>query len=493
MGLKCRECGRPGHKATVCFKQRSMPSNYGAYTSSRKTFDSSRNVKAVDESVDTGDVEDIPLHAIYSSGQSARDHVISSKRIKSVKQFVVALQVNGVPVHMDIDTCAEASIGSRELWEQLRRPRLRPAPRLRAYGGAEVPALGECDVDVDYKGRNLRLPLVFVNSSRERGLFGVPWISAFEAVTINAINSEERLSELLREFIDVFESSTGCIKGYTGHLYFKEGAQFKINKARPLPYAHRPLVEELSRLVKAGVLTPIDVAEFTTTPLVVVPKSNGGIRICGDFKVSVNPHLHVQQYPMPTCNEVFQKLVGGRRFTKLDLADAYLQLEMDEESRRYLVYTTHKGLYRVNRLAFGLACAPAVFQSVIEQVLAPVPKTQAYLDDIVVTGSTVEEHLDNLRQVLLRMRLAGIRLRRDKCRFFETQIEHLGRSGRARSTAKPRQSISDTSSTSPEGQAVARVMDLHGTVLLRFYSSIRHSRRAAQRVTKKRHEVRVDA
>ena len=266
-----------------------------------------------------------------------------------------------------------------------------------------------------------------MNSTRERCLFGVPWISAFETVTVNAIDSKERLSELLREFADVFEPSTGCIKGYTGHLYLKEGAPFKINKARSVPYAYRPLVEEeLSRMVKAKVLTPIDVAEFTTTPLVVVPKANGSIRICGDFKVSVNPHLHVQQYPMPSCNEVFQKLAGGHRFTKLDFADTYLQLEMDEKSRRYLVYTTHKGLYRVNRLAFGLACAPAVFQSVIEQVLAPLPKTQAYLDDIVVTGSTVEEHLDNLRQVLLRIRLAGIRLRRDKCQFVEKEIEHLG-------------------------------------------------------------------
>ena len=92
---------------------------------------------------------------------------------------------------------------------------------------------------------------------------------------------------------------------------------------------------------------------------------------------------------------------------------------MDEESRRYLVLTTHKGLFRVNRLAFGLACAPSIFQAVIEQVLLPVPQTQANLDDIVVTGSTLEEHLDHLRQVLLRMRNAGIRLRREKCKFYE--------------------------------------------------------------------------
>ena len=129
---------------------------------------------------------------------------------------------------------------------------------------------------------------------------------------------------------------------------------------------------------------------------------------------------------MPSCEEVFQRLSGGKRFTKLDLANTYLQLEMDEESRRYLAFTTHKGLYRVNRLAFCLSCAPAIFQSVIEQMLASIPHTEPYLDDIVVTGATYKEYLQNLRLCLSRMRDAGIRLRREKCRFFESEIEHLG-------------------------------------------------------------------
>ena len=129
---------------------------------------------------------------------------------------------------------------------------------------------------------------------------------------------------------------------------------------------------------------------------------------------------------MPTCDEVFQKLAGGRQFSKLDLADAYLQLELDDESKRYTILTTHKGLFQVNRLAFGLACAPAIFQSVIEQVVATVPRTQPYLDDIVVTGTTTEEHLKNLRECLSRMRRAGVRLRREKCHFMQDEIEHLG-------------------------------------------------------------------
>ena len=198
-----------------------------------------------------------------------------------------------------------------------------------------------------------------------------------------------------------------------------------MDKPRLVLYAYRPLVKtELERLVQQGVLTPVDVAEFTTTLLVVVPKPNDRVRVCGDFKVSVNSHLNVQQYPMQTCDEMFQQLSGGQCFTKLDLADVYLQLEIDEESRSYLVFTTHKGLYRVNRLAFGLSCAPAIFQSVSEQLLVAVPHTQPYIDDIVVTGATAEEHINNLPLCLQRMRDVGIRLRRDKCKFFAEEIEH---------------------------------------------------------------------
>ena len=148
---------------------------------------------------------------------------------------------------------------------------------------------------------------------------------------------------------------------------------------------HRVEVE-LERLVSIGVLTLVDRAEFSTTPLVAVLKLNGAVRLCNDFKVSLNPNLNVQQYPLPTVADVLHTAEGAARFSKLDLADAYLQVELDDESRLYVVFTTHKVLFRVNRLAFGLVAAPAIFQSIIEQILLPVPRAKPYLDDVLISG-----------------------------------------------------------------------------------------------------------
>ena len=93
----------------------------------------------------------------------------------------------------------------------------------------------------------------------------------------------------------------------------------------------------------------------------VVPKKNGTVRLCGDYKVSVNQALVVDQYPLPKPSDLFATLAGGKWFTKLDLAQAYTQMELDEESRQYVAFNTHHGLYQYLRLPFGIASAPAVF------------------------------------------------------------------------------------------------------------------------------------
>ena len=135
-------------------------------------------------------------------------------------------------------------------------------------------------------------------------------------------------------------------------------------------------------------------------PIVVVPKSDGAVRICGDYKVTINPVLQVDQYPVPKADDLFATLAGEQKFSKLDISQAYQQVLLEEESRKYVTINTHKGLYRYNRLPFGIASAPAIFQQTMEKILQGLSGVTVYIDDILVTGRNDEEHLVALEAVL---------------------------------------------------------------------------------------------
>ncbi|KAK3712034.1 hypothetical protein QZH41_000190 [Actinostola sp. cb2023] len=183
------------------------------------------------------------------------------------------------------------------------------------------------------------------------------------------------------------------------------GIPYKVSMARQVPYALRPKVEaELERLEKEGILSKVEYSEWAT-PIVV--KRNGSVRICGDFKVTVNPVLLAEQYPLPRIEDIFANLAGGQHFSKIDLRQAYHQMEVTEESKKYLTINTHKGLFQYNRLVFGVTSSPAIWQRAMDQVLQGIPGVQCILDDMIITGRSDEEHLGNLEEVLKRLEGAG--------------------------------------------------------------------------------------
>ena len=99
----------------------------------------------------------------------------------------------------------------------------------------------------------------------------------------------------------------------------------------------------------------------------------------------MNPVLHADQYPLPRIDDIFASLAGGERFSKIDPAQAYLQMEMEESSLKYLTINSKKGLYQYNRLVFGISSAPAIWQRAMDQVLQGISGTQCYLDDLIIT------------------------------------------------------------------------------------------------------------
>ena len=111
----------------------------------------------------------------------------------------------------------------------------------------------------------------------------------------------------------------------------------------------------------------------------------------------------MDQYPLPKIQDIFASLAGGQRFTKIDLRQAYNQLEINDNSKSYLTINTHKGLYSYNQVVFGISASPSIWQRTMDKVLKGIPNTSCILDDIIITGKTDDEHLKTLEAVLQRL------------------------------------------------------------------------------------------
>ena len=291
--------------------------------------------------------------------------------------------------------------------------------------------LGELQVNVKYRKQSKSLTLAVVEGTGP-SLFGRNWLEhiRLDWKTIGAIAVDHQVNpgvdELCTKYDEIFKEELGTIRSFTAHLRINEQANPKFCKARPVPYSSRePVGQELDRLESEGILERVDHGEWAT-PVVAVPKSDGKYRICGDFSVTINPVMAIDQYPLPKPQDLYATLAGGQRFTTLDLYQAYLQLKLDEESQKLVVVNTHKGLYKFKRLPFGVASAPAIFQKVMDTILRGIPRVICYIDDIMVTGETEEEHLRNLEQVFQKLQSYGLRLKKSKCRFLQKSVKYLG-------------------------------------------------------------------
>ena len=111
-----------------------------------------------------------------------------------------------------------------------------------------------------------------------------------------------------------------------------------------MPFAIKAAIEEeLDKLQSSGVIEKVVHSDWAA-PIVPVPKKNGKFRICGDYKGTVNRELDVDQYPLPKPDDLFATLAGGKKYSKLDLSQAYQQLSLDDDSMRYVTVNTHRGL-----------------------------------------------------------------------------------------------------------------------------------------------------
>ena len=158
--------------------------------------------------------------------------------------------------------------------------------------------------------------------------------------------------------------------------------------------------QQLDRLEREGIIEPVQFADWAAPVVPVLKQDKKSLRLCGDFKLTVNKASKLDKYPIPKIEDLFARLTGGKSFSKLDMSQAYQQLVLDEESHEYVMINTHRGPYRYNRLPFGVSSASGIFQQVMESILRGLPGVVVYLDDILITAPTDEEHVGTLAVVV---------------------------------------------------------------------------------------------
>jgi len=286
--------------------------------------------------------------------------------------------------------------------------------------------LGSLKVQISHNSQTKHLSLLVVKGQGP-SLLGRDWMNWFilDWQTIHFVQTDKVLEELLQQHSALFQDELGKLECVKVKLYVNTDMQQKFCKARPVPLALQRKVETvLGNLEAKGVIIKVKFSDWAA-PIVPVAKQNGTIRICGDYKLTVNKVAKPDIYPLPKIDELFTALTGGKAFSKLDFSQAYEQLVLSDEFKPYTRIITYRGLYQYYRLLFRVSAASAIFQCTLETLLCGIPNVYIYLDDILVTGKTDKEHLDNFQEVLTRLETAGMRLKQRKCAFCYQKLNTL--------------------------------------------------------------------
>lgn len=433
--LECSACGRRGHAFAKCYykdfscricKKKGHLQKMCPSVNQRTKF---RKINFINER--EGEDDSLP-----NTSGGAGEGTLYWLNKNTYKPILHKLIIETQEITMEIDTGSAISCVSESLYlNKFRHLFLKPSDiKLKYYTGETFEPLGYIEPKVECNHHKKRLQLYVIKNGKT-ALLGRQWLYELSIgipVLSNMYNviqvdlNKKNVNSIFDDYSDVFSEDLGCYNGGYVHLYTQPDAVPRFLRARPVPFAIREKIDtELELMIKQGVIQQVNTSEWAT-PIVPIIKPNGRVRICADYKVTVNPILKVDRYPLPTIDELLARFDKGQKFSKIDLSQAYLQVPLDEVSKGLTVINTHKGLFKFNRLVFGLSSSPAIFQRLMSQIFGNINNVAIFLDDILVSGATDEEHIYTLKLVLDKLKANGLKVNKAKCLFFQDSVEYLG-------------------------------------------------------------------
>lgn len=389
----CHKCSKKGHYARVCMSQQV-----------EEVVTEDQFSEDPDSSVFLGEIGVDSMHA---------------------HPWKADILVNGCPVSFKLDSGADVSVISEKTFGLLSIQEKLLPPDKKLYGPCKVPLFckGKFTASLTH---NLQCCAdeIYVVPGLEQSLLGRRACSRLGTIArISGVDSKD--SNYEKRFPSLFQG-LGCMDGVYEIKLDESVTPFNLCTPRRIPIPLLPQVKkELERMEQMGVIEQVDQPTQWCSPIVVVPKRNGSVRICGDF-VQLNKAVQREVHQMPTTEQTLAKLSGAKIMSKLDANSGFWQRKLGENSKLFTTFITPWGRYCFTRLPFGISSAPEHFQKAMQRILEGLDGVECQVDDILVFGETQEQHDKRLIAVLERLADANVTLNLEKCKFSTDKVEFLG-------------------------------------------------------------------
>ena len=292
------------------------------------------------------------------------------------------------------------------------------------------PAASSDDEDVPEEGmrKDAVLPPGAANDALEKALMQMVQRAEQNGAPKRIL---QQLKTLVLEYQDVFRLELGhdppaSVEPMRIELIDEAEVFGKTQHARRFAPLQMDFLDQHVKLLMEMGVVQRSCSAFAS-PIVLVRKKDGGWRMCVDLR-RVNSNTKPMRWPLPKIQELLPHLVGASFFATFDLLRGFWQFPVSEESKQYLAFVTHKGLYEFERVVMGARNSAAHFQKVMTQVLQHLilQAVLVYIDDLLCYAKTAEELVEAIEAVFVQMRRYGIKLKPSKCELFARVIVWCG-------------------------------------------------------------------
>ena len=412
-GKECNHCKKIGHFSKVCRTR-------GTEVRPVNTL----QIETTAETTNRSDQQNSAYGADLFVGTLNRD------RPQGERLWYKAFMIAGTPVEFKLDTGSEANIIPQDIFDTLKQTNMsRPTCMIVTYTGQRIAPVGETWLTL------CRQQLKFVITKQGSPILGKEACEQLQLLKrTDSMNIETNKMTptpdgvtaaqiMVNKYADIFKG-LGLIKT-NAHIFTDKNVQSHIDPPRRIPHSIVDNVKnELDRMLELGVIAEQHEPTEWVSSITIVRKNNK-LRICLD-PTKLNNAICRGAYPVKTVEEVLTKLSGAQYFTVLDANSGYWQIELDPESSRLCTFNTPWGRYRYTRMPFGIKTAGDIFIQEMSKILEGLTGVEVITDDILIYGSTIEEHNNNLAAVLERAREKNLRLNPKKSVICKTKVTYVG-------------------------------------------------------------------